>query len=572
MIHGLQPFCVDHITIWKDDVMIRLLCRRPDLHKIVGITLIYCTIGFAFSPPVFCAPAPTPEVEKLAIREKEKLVQKAVAHYEQKEIDKAKEDLEKASTVFPENYAVPYYLGLIYLEQGNRQGAIAQWQQYVKLDPQSENALIIRKNITILLREQAQEFAKQAVARETKLAGVAGARGDDRTIAIANFNNLGSEKFGPLGKGIASMLIADLSHISDLIVVDRIKIQALIEEMKLGKSGLVNINTAPKVGKLLRAKHVTSGTLADIDEERLMIASAVVNADENTSVGAQEVKGVLKEFYDMEKLIACQILEDLGRNCDAVPAAFNKIHTKSMPALVAYSWGLDHVDKGNYDKAREEFQKAIDEDPQFDLAIAALLATPPSSMASMDESQMISNATSSGPSSAVAGTAVAGSTAATVATSAFSISPMKAIIGGVAIIGGGAALAGGGGGGGGGGPGPQPASTLSLTGDWKGTWDAGNEATFSLTETDGSVTGTVSIVGDACLTTGSVTGTVAGSQANLTIQSDGETVALDGATINSSDKTLSGQLQYRDSASTECMGKTGNFSVTLTTGGADIDW
>lgn len=568
MIPGLHPFCADHITIWKDDVMDRLLCRNSDLYRIIAMAVICCTAGFVFSTTGFCAPSSKPEVQELSVREKEQLVQTAVAHYEQKEITKAKEGLEKASAVFPENYAVPYYLGLIYLEQGHRQRAIAQWQQYVKLDPQSENSLIIRKNITILLREQAQAFAKQAVAREAKLAD---GQAEDNTIAVASFNNLGSENLGPLGKGMASMLISDLSKVSDLKVVDRIKLQALLEEMALGTSGLVDMNTAPKVGKLLKAKHVTSGTLADIEKENLVIASAVVDTNKNASVGAQEAKGGLRTFYDMEKQIACQIIEDLGRDCKAVPAGFNKVHTRSMPALVAYSWGLDHFDKGNYDQARESFQKAIDEDPQFDLAIAALLATPPSSMAAMDKSQMISNASSSGASSAAAGTAVAGTTAAAMASSSMGISPTTAIIGGVVLVGGGVAMAGGGGGGGGE-TGPQPAATLSLTGDWKGSWDADSEATFSLTQTGGGVSGMVSLTGDtSCLTTGPINGTVTGDSVNLVIQSGAETIAL-AATLNSTAKTLVGTLNYQASATTACIGRTGNFSVTLTTGGADIEW
>lgn len=568
-LHGLHPFCVDQITIWKDDVMVRLLGRKSDLYRTVGIALICCTTGFGFSAAGFCAPAPVPEAQELSVREKEKLVQKAVAHYEKKEMAKARQGLEKAEAVFPENHAVPYYLGLIHLERGDRKTAIAQWQRYVRLDPQSENALNIRKHITLLLREQAREFARQAVAREAELAE---GRADDKTIAVASFRNMGSEALGPLGKGMASMLIYDLSLVPDLQVVDRIRLQALLDEMQLGTSGLVDMNSAPRVGKLLKAKHVTSGTLADIEKERLVIASAVVDTDRRASVGAQEAKGLLKHFYDMEKRIACQIIQDLGKNCNAVPAGFHKIHTKSMPALVAYSRGLDHFDKENYDEAREHFQKAIDEDPRFELAIAALLATPPSSMAAMDRSQMISNASAGGPSSATAGTAVAGATAATMAASSMGgISPTTAIVGGVAILGGGVALAGGGGGGGGGEPGPQPAAALSLTGDWRGTWDDDSEATFSMTQTNESVSGTVTLIGDACLATGNVSGTVAGNTADLTIQSGAETIAL-AANINSSAKTLAGTLDYQASAATGCIGRTGNFSVALTTGGAEIDW
>ena len=274
------------------------------------------------------------------------------------------------------------------------------------------------------------------------------------------------------------------------MVVDRIKLHALLEEMKLGTSGLVDSKTAPRVGKLLRAKHLTAGSLADLKKERMIIASAVVDADRKASIGAQEAKGELKQFYDLEKEIACQIIEDLGKSCDAAPAGFHKIHTQSMPALVAYSWGLNYFDEENYDEARESFQKALEEDPQFELAAAALLATPTAAMISMDTSQMVSTASSNGPSSAVAGSAVAGtstagtSVAATGTSSTVGFPPLTAIVGGVAGVGGGLALAGGGGGGGGS---PEPTPNADLTGEWHGPWTdsegTSGEALFSLTQT-----------------------------------------------------------------------------------------
>ncbi len=552
--------------------MDRFLGRKPHLLRFIAGVLICSTAGFFYYTTGLCAPAATQTAPELSAHEKEKLVQQAVAHYEQKEMAKAQEGLESAQTAFPENYAVPYYLGLIYLEQGDRAGAIAQWQRYVKMDPQSENALTIRKNITLLLREQAREDAQQAVAQEAALPG---GPADDKSIAVTSFRNLGSENLGPLGKGMAAMLISDLSQVPDLQVVDRIKLHALLEEMKLGTSGLVDSKTAPRVGKLLRAKHLTAGSLADLKKERMIIASAVVDADRKASIGAQEAKGELKQFYDLEKEIACQIIEDLGKSCDAAPAGFHKIHTQSMPALVAYSWGLNYFDEENYDEARESFQKALEEDPQFELAAAALLATPTAAMISMDTSQMVSTASSNGPSSAVAGSAVAGSSTAGSSVAATGTSgstvgfpPMTAIVGGVAVVGGGLALAGGGGGGGG----SEPPSNANLTGEWRGSWtDATGtgEASFSLTQTGDAVSGTVSVTGDDCLTTGNVSGTVSGNTVNLSIQSDAEIVSLNG-TYDDSAKTLAGRWNYTASSS-ECAGDTGDYLATLT-GSANVDW
>ncbi len=554
--------------------------RTVHFIKIVASVLTCCVGVLGLYTSSLCASASTQATVDLSDPEKQELVRQAVAHYEQKEMSKAKEGLEQAQAVFPENYAVPYYLGLIYLEQGNRAGAIAQWQRYVKMNPHSENAQNIRKNITLLLREQARDFAKQAMAQE---AAVPGGPADDNTIAVTSFSNLGSDNLGPLGKGMAAMLISDLSQVPDLQVVDRIKLNALLEEMKLGASGLVDSKTAPRVGKLLRAKHVTSGSLADLEKERLIIASAVVDADQKSSIGAQEAKGELKEFYDMEKQIACQIIEDLGRDCATVPAGFNKIHTRSMPALVSYSWGLHYFDEENYDEAREMFQKALEEDPQFDLAEEALLATPTAAMVSMETSQIVASASSSGPPSSVAGTAVVGasSTGSTVATAGVvgtvGVTPTTAIVAGVAALGGGVALAGGGGGGGGGSNGPpnQPTDLANLTGDWRGPWTdatgASGEATLSLTQSGSSINGTVSVTGDDCLSAGNVTGNVSGNRANLSIRSGGETVTLNG-TYDNSAKTLNGTWDYTASASPSCAGGTGSFSTTLTTGGADINW
>ena len=134
--------------------MAGFLSRWPHFMRIIGAALICCLAGVAYCTTAFGAPAP--EADKLSTREKQEMVRKAVADYERGQWPSAQKALEQARTVFPENYAVPYYLGTIYLEQGRRAEAITQWQQYIAMDPNSENALKIRKNLTLLLRQEAR--------------------------------------------------------------------------------------------------------------------------------------------------------------------------------------------------------------------------------------------------------------------------------------------------------------------------------------------------------------------------------------------------------------------------------
>ncbi len=532
--------------------MTRFLNRRQKVFRTIVGMLVYCLVVFPIiNSTVFISMAHAEETVKLSKKEKKKLVEQGVAQYKKGERAQAKKTLEQAKAVFSDNYAVPYYLGLIYLEEGQRSAAIDEWQKYVKMDPKSENSMRIRKNLTLLLREEAKESAKHAVANEAALL-----RGPvaDNTVAVSSFKNLGSENLGPLGKGMAAMLIHDLSQVPDLQVVERVKLQALLQEMNLGTSGLVDKKTAPKVGKLLKAKHVTSGSMADLEKENLLIASVVVDSEQMTSIGTQEAQGALKEFYDLEKVIAYDIIKDLGYDPDKVPGEFGKIHTKSLAALTSFSVGLDYLDQEKYDEAREEFQKALDEDPKFELAEAALLATPFTAMMLMSSSEMVSGLSASGTSSTAAGSAVvSGAGIGTTATIA---------VGAAVVVGGAVSLSQK--------EDPNDPSSVNLTGVWIGTWNdpisgTNGDLTFTLVQTGTSVSGTVTITGPTCISTGTVTGNISGSDADLVIDS-GADIASYNATCTPT--SMNGTLEY--TAGT-CDGDTGNFSA-LITGSAVIGW
>lgn len=511
------------------------------------------------------------------------LVQQGIDLYKDHKLNDARDTLESAEVIYPNHISISYYLGLIYLEQGNRKEAVTKWKRYVALAPHNKNTNKIRKNITILLRKTAKAYAREAAAKEASLLDTPI---DNNTVAVSPFANLGSEDLGPLGKGMAAMIIVDLSYFKDLKVVEREKLQALLDEIKLGASGLVDQNNAPRVGKLIRAQYVTSGSLTDLEIENLQISSILLDADTNKTLGNQETKGKKDKFYDLEKKIACRIVTDLGRDCSQAPKAFGKIHTKSMPAMAAYSKGLDYMDQDKYDEARKMFKKAVDEDPEFDLAKSALVATPFAAMLLMSESQMASNTAASAPSStatasttsnavtasttgvgggAGTGTTVAASTA--VAGGGVGIGTTAAIAGGVALAGGAAAVAASADSGGGGGDNPPN----PIEGQWRGTWhDTDNNSgtiLLNLTRNDASLTGDVTVNNSGCLTEGNVSGSLNGDKVQLNVSSSTASATLD-ATLNSEANSMEGTLQITGGS---CEGTIYEIS-TSRTGSANVEW
>jgi tetratricopeptide (TPR) repeat protein len=173
----------------------------------------------------------------------------------------------------------------------------------------------------------------------------------------------------PLQKGLAQMLITDLSKVRKLRVVERLKLQRLLEEMKLGATGLVDPKTAPRVGKLLGTQKLVSGAFTDLTQENMRIDASLTETATSSISEVKEVTGKLVTIFRLEKQLAFQVIDELGiRLTKEEREAIQKIPTESLLAFIAYSKALDFEDRGMYDRARQEYQKALAIDPNFDLA------------------------------------------------------------------------------------------------------------------------------------------------------------------------------------------------------------
>ncbi len=524
---------------------------------------------FCFTPPAWATSENAPPSGNAA-----GLIQEGIRLYETQKIEQARNSFETAEVINPDNKVIPYYLGLIHLEQGRRKEAIEQWKKYVQLAPEDDAARSIRQNITLLLREEAKEAAQKAVATEEKMVRVSA---DENTVAVTAFKNMGSKNLGPLGKGIAAMIIADLSQFDDLKVVEREKIQALLNEMKLGTSGIVNEKSAPKVGKLLKAKYVTSGTMADPKEQSLQVASVLFDAVSNTPTGFQGIEGQLKEFYQLEKMIACRIIADLGRDCDQAPKAFYKTHTKSLAALTAFSYGLDDMDKEKFDDARLNFQEAVKKDPQFTLAKSALAGLPTMAMLMMSRTEMINSAAANA--HLVSGATVGGTGAAATATSS---SSGGVGLGTTAVYAGGAIVAGG-----------VVAAAVALTGEddngddgriagsWNGSWQASNDeqggVTLNISQEGGQISGravfTFPQVSDSavsdCIQEGSIVGSLDGNRLTMTISASTGNSSLSTSDFLLNSDRIQGTLQF-DAG--DCVNTTLTMYDLNKTGDVRVSW
>ncbi len=191
-------------------------------------------------------------------------------------------------------------------------------------------------------------------------------------IAVLPFNNGGSygqgkEDFDALERGIAGMMISELSQNPAARVVERQEIQRLIDEQNLSAQGRVDPQTAAKVGKLVGARYTVLGTFIDFYGD-FRVDVRLVNTETGEIVKTESERMQRDHMFDIIRNIAARLMKDA--NLPALQrqgGASDQRMGRQVPteALTYYSRALLYSDHGQKDKAVEMFNRAIEIFPGY---------------------------------------------------------------------------------------------------------------------------------------------------------------------------------------------------------------
>ena len=201
---------------------------------------------------------------------------------------------------------------------------------------------------------------------------VAQQRGQDTRpgIAVLPFNNGGSygqgkEDFDALERGIAGMMISELSANPAARVVERQEIQRLLDEQNLGAQGRVDAATAAKIGKLVGARYMVMGTFVDFYGD-FRVDVRLINTETSEVVKTESERMQRDHLFDIIRNISARLMKDAN-----LPALTRQVSDQRMSrqvpteALTYYSRALLYQDRGQKDKAVEMFNRAIAIFPEY---------------------------------------------------------------------------------------------------------------------------------------------------------------------------------------------------------------
>jgi TolB-like protein len=201
---------------------------------------------------------------------------------------------------------------------------------------------------------------------------VAQQRGQDTRpgIAVLPFNNGGSygqqkEDFDALERGIAGMMISELTQNPAARVVERQEIQRLVDEQNLGAQGRVEASTAAKIGKLVGARYMVMGTFIDFYGD-FRVDVRLINAETGEVVKTESERMQRDHLYDIIRNVAGRLMKDANLPALTRQASDQRM-SRQVPteALTYYSRALLYQDRGQNDKAVEMFNKALVIFPEY---------------------------------------------------------------------------------------------------------------------------------------------------------------------------------------------------------------
>ncbi len=214
-----------------------------------------------------------------------------------------------------------------------------------------------------------RDWAKKAVEMANRERG-SFPEGPRNTVAVINYHNqTGRKDLDILQKGLAVMLISDLAKLDKIQVVERIKVQALLDEIDFGANDLVDPTTAPRLGRMLKAYYIAGGEILAGQLKRIRLGSSILDVPSGKLHRQAPNEGELNDLFQLQKNILFGVLKQL--NVFLTPkerAELNRPITTSVKALFDLFRAIHHSDQGQHQEAAKFYRLALSEDPKLSLA------------------------------------------------------------------------------------------------------------------------------------------------------------------------------------------------------------
>lgn len=301
------------------------------------------------------------------------LARLGVAYFKAGRYEDARPVLDSAVAHDSTNGVAAIYLGMTSEALGDFATARTAYTRFLAVSGNSDLKATARERLALVDRREMEYQARQELAHEAAFAQMPP---ESNTVAVMPFTYTGTDsEIQPLGRGLAQLLVTDLAKSRQVRVLERERMQAILDEMKLSDSAEADPSTALRSGRLLRAADVVQGSITTLPGDQLRVNAAVVSVASAGVKAAASSQDQLDRLFDLEKTLAFRVFDNLGIQLSpAEREAISRRPTQNVQAFLAYSRGLAAQDNGDFGAAQADFNQAAVLDPGFQAAVQGAAA------------------------------------------------------------------------------------------------------------------------------------------------------------------------------------------------------
>ncbi len=373
-----------------------------------GIIRSAILAGFLLTIVLFCASCVTVRYEENAtvaaedIRELQRrlvtnpddvdaLRDLGVLYFRTRNYQQAQQYLERAASANTQDAKTLFYLGMTNESLGERNRALALYSDYTEFSPLSPYRGLMEGRYRGLTLEIIREQFHTLVQQESQLGE---RRALPNTVAVFPLVFQGGDpRYSALGLGLSEMMIIDLGQVKQLRVVERIRIDALLDELRFGESKAVDPATAPRLGRLLTAGRIVSGAYSVSTDRSLRTDVAYYDVAAQRFPAPVTLSDGLDNLFALQKDIVLDVVKRMGITLTSLEREnILRMPTRNLQAFIAYSIGLEKEDQGDFTAAAVYYRQAVTLDPGFGPAKSRAQASEALSLAGGSQEQAYASA------------------------------------------------------------------------------------------------------------------------------------------------------------------------------------
>ncbi len=175
------------------------------------------------------------------------------------------------------------------------------------------------------------------------------------------------EDYEALRRGLASLTVTEVAANPGVRVVERAQLQQILQEQNLGHEGRVDSMSLARIGKLIGARYMVTGTLYD-SHGNLRIDTRVFDVETSQILKTESVRGKWDDLYDMVPRLAQQLMHDASLPPLEHRAMQEFRQANPVPptqAVMAYSRAVLYADRGDTQHAIEQYRRALQIFPAY---------------------------------------------------------------------------------------------------------------------------------------------------------------------------------------------------------------